>query len=176
MDPSAEIHYTTDGSVPTLNSPKYDGNLKVTETTEFTFRTFRANGKPCDTFTTKFIKGEFSPASSETPAGKGLEAVWYDFKGNKCADIDKASRKGSYNVTEVSIPAEAKGNIGLVIKGFINVPEDGIYTFALTSDDGSTLVIDGDPVIDNDGPHGPREVIGQKALAKRISSNRGKIL
>lgn len=166
MDPSAEIHYTTDGSVPTLNSPKYDGNLKVTETTEFTFRTFRANGKPCDTFTTKFIKGEFSPASSETPAGKGLEAVWYDFKGNKCADIDKASRKGSYNVTEVSIPAEAKGNIGLVIKGFINVPEDGIYTFALTSDDGSTLVIDGDPVIDNDGPHGPREVIGQKALAK----------
>ncbi|WP_278954656.1 family 20 glycosylhydrolase [Phocaeicola coprophilus] len=166
MDPSAEIHYTTDGSVPTLNSPKYDGNLKVTETTEFTFRTFRANGKPCDTFTTKFIKGEFSPASSETSAGKGLEAVWYDFKGNKCADIDKASRKGSYNVTEVSIPAEAKGNIGLVIKGFINVPEDGIYTFALTSDDGSTLVIDGDPVIDNDGPHGPREVIGQKALAK----------
>ena len=69
-------------------------------------------------------------------------------------------------MTEVSIPAEAKGNIGLVIKGFINVPEDGIYTFALPSDDGSTLVIAGDPVIDNDGPHGPREVIGQKALAK----------
>lgn len=30
----------------------------------------------------------------------------------------------------------------------------------------STLVIDGEQVIDNDGPHGPREVVGQKALAK----------
>lgn len=166
MDPSAEIHYTTDGSLPTLDSPKYDGNLKISETTEFTFRTFRSNGKPCDVFTTKFIKGEYSPASSETPADKGLKAVWYDFKGNNCAEIDKAAKKGTYNIAEVSIPEGVKGNIGLVINGFINVPEDGIYTFALTSDDGSTLVIDGDKVIDNDGPHGPREVVGQKALAK----------
>lgn len=29
------------------------------------------------------------------------------------------------------IPEKAKGNIGLVIKGFINVPKDDIYTFAL---------------------------------------------
>ena len=64
------------------------------------------------------------------------------------------------------IPEKAKGNIGLVIKGFINLPKDDIYTFALLSDDGSTLVIDGEQVIDNDGPHGPREVIGQKALSK----------
>ena len=45
------------------------------------------------------------------------------------------------------------------------MPKDDIYTFALLSDDGSTLVIDGEQVIDNDGPHGPREVIGQKALS-----------
>lgn len=49
---------------------------------------------------------------------------------------------------------------------YINAPQDDIYTFALLSDDGSTLVIDGEQVIDNDGPHGPREVVGQKALAK----------
>ena len=49
---------------------------------------------------------------------------------------------------------EVKGNIGLIIKGYINAPQDDIYTFALLSDDGSTLVIDGEQVIDNDGPHG----------------------
>ena len=53
-----------------------------------------------------------------------------------------------------------------MITGYINVPEDDIYTFALLSDDGSTLVIDIEKVVDTDGPHGPREVIGQKALAK----------
>ena len=49
------------------------------------------------------------------------------------------------------IPEKAKGNIGLVIKGFINAPKDDIYTFALLSDDGSTLLIDGEEVINNGG-------------------------
>lgn len=37
--------------------------------------------------------------------------------------------------------------------GNINVPADGSYTFRLTSDDGSRLTIDGETVIDHDGPH-----------------------
>ena len=57
-----------------------------------------------------------------------------------------------------------KGNIGLVVTGYFNAPEDGIYTFNLLSDDGSTLKINGELVVDNDGPHSPREVTGQKAL------------
>ena len=40
--------------------------------------------------------------------------------------------------------------------------------FALLSDDGSTLTIDSEQIVDNDGPHGPKEIVGQKALAKRI--------
>ncbi|MFF2851490.1 family 16 glycoside hydrolase [Streptomyces sp. NPDC058001] len=38
--------------------------------------------------------------------------------------------------------------------GNITVPEDGAYTFRLTSDDGSRLLIDGQLVIDHDGLHG----------------------
>ncbi|GAB2581629.1 hypothetical protein GCM10027168_12940 [Streptomyces capparidis] len=37
----------------------------------------------------------------------------------------------------------------------LDVPEDGAYTFRLTSDDGSRLAIDGNVVIDHDGLHGP---------------------
>lgn len=66
------------------------------------------------------------------------------------------------------IPEKAKGNIGLVIKGFINVPKDDIYTFALLSDDGSTLVIDGEQVIDNDGPHGRVKLSARKHYRKGI--------
>lgn len=166
LDPNAEIHYTTDGSTPTLQSPKYEGPIQVKETTDFTFRTFRPNGKAGDISRTRFIKSEYAPATTVTPSTKGLQAEWYEFKGNKCADITKAPLNGTYPIEKVMIPEKAKGNIGLVIKGFINVPKDDIYTFALLSDDGSTLVIDGEQVIDNDGPHGPREVIGQKALSK----------
>lgn len=168
LDPSVEIHYTTDGSIPTLESLRYTEPIKVTETTDFTFRTFRPNGKKGDIVKTRYIKSEYAPAAEATPSKKGLQAVWHEFKGNKCADIEKAPVNGTYEISEVTIPAEAKGNIGLVISGYFNAPEDAIYTFNLISDDGSTLTIDGEQVVDNDGPHSVREVTGQKALAKGL--------
>ena len=48
--------------------------------------------------------------------------------------------------------------------GYLEVPADGIYTFALLSDDGSTLMLDGELLGDNDGAHSPVEIIVQKAL------------
>lgn len=168
LDPSVEIHYTTDGSIPTLESPRYTGPVKVTETTDFTLRSFRQNGKKGDIVKTRFIKSEYAAATDATPAKKGLKAVWHEFRGDKCDDIEKAPVNGTYEVTEVAIPKEVKGNIGLIVTGYFNAPEDGIYTFDLLSDDGSTLKIDGEMVVDNDGPHSPRQMIGQKALAKGL--------
>ena len=81
LDPNAEIHYTTDGSTPTLQSPKYEGPIQVKETTDFTFRTFRPNGKAGDISRTRFIKSEYAPATTVTPSAKGLQAEWYEFKG-----------------------------------------------------------------------------------------------
>jgi len=44
------------------------------------------------------------------------------------------------------------------------VPADGVYTFTLSSDDGSRLRIGDVLVIDHDGPHGASEKTGQIAL------------
>ena len=68
----------------------------------------------------------------------------------------------------MTIPPGVKGNIGLVFTGYIDVPRDHVYTFALNSDDGSQLWIDGSLTVDNDGEHAPRTVTGQKALAKGL--------
>ena len=69
---------------------------------------------------------------------------------------------------EVCIPDSCHDNIGLILSGFIEVPADGIYTFALLSDDGSYLMLDGKMVVDNDGEHSPREQIGQHAMQKGL--------
>ena len=69
-------------STPTLQSPKYEGPIQVKETTDFTFRTFRPNGKAGDISRTRFIKSEYAPATTVTPSAKGLQAEWYEFKGN----------------------------------------------------------------------------------------------
>lgn len=176
-DPSAIIRYTTDGSIPTSASARYDAPITVTETTDFIFRTFRPNDKGEEFVKARFIKDEYAPAmteeisepdvsgaSAKATFKPGLTAVWHEYRGESCAGIESAPVNGTYEVPEVSIPQGVKGNIGLVITGFIRVPEDDIYTFRLMSDDGSTLVINQRMIIDNDGPHSPREMIGQHAM------------
>ena len=165
LDPSVSIHYTTDDTTPTLESPKYDGNLVLTETTDLTLRVFRPTGKRSDIVKTHFEKTEYSPATTAAPSNPGLKATWYDFKGKTCAEIAAAPVKKTYRVEDVTIPKGVKSFIiGLTYKGYINIPEDGIYSFYLSSDDGSMLYIDGKQVIDNDGLHAPGEVTGQAAL------------
>lgn len=163
--PGTEIRYTTDGSMPTKKSTLYNGPLKVLETTNFTFRTFRPDGSPSDVAHTTYVKAPYAEAvAASASLQSGLKAVWHNFRGNLCADIDAAPVKGEYVVNSVSIPEEVKGDIGLILTGYLEVPADGIYTFALLSDDGSTLKLDGELLGDNDGAHSPVEIIVQKAL------------
>jgi len=44
--------------------------------------------------------------------------------------------------------------VAAVLEGYIEIPQDGRYTFSLASDDGSKLYINRRLVIDNDGDHG----------------------
>lgn len=167
--PGVEIRYTTDGSTPTIESPLYKEGMKVTETTNFKFRTFRPDGSPSDIVETKFVKSPYGePDSEANPTETGLKAVWHEYKGEKCTEIDKYPVNGEYTVEAISIPKGVKGNIGLIITGYMDIPADDIYTFALLSDDGSTLKINGEMALDNDGAHSPREVIAQKALRKGL--------
>ncbi len=163
-DPSAMVRYTTDGTVPVSDSPEYVGMLSVARTTDFTFRTFRAGGEKEDIVRTRFIKQEYARATCPDTLAPGLKAVWHEYRGSSCREIPDAPVNGTYIIDDVFIPDGVRGNIGLVITGFMSVPKDDIYTFFLMSDDGSTLVMDDETVIDNDGAHSPREVVGQRAL------------
>ncbi len=53
-------------------------------------------------------------------------------------------------------------------KGQIYIPKSKRYRFALLSDDGSRLIIDGRVVIDNDGIHPPREKSGSVYLKRGV--------
>lgn len=169
MLPDVDIRYTTDGSIPTKDSPKVPVPLKIKETCELTFRTFRPNGTAGDITKANFVKTDYMEADKTAKiTDEGLLVKWYDARVESCAKITEAKLNGEYIVKTVSIPAEAKGNIGLVMNGYLDIPEDGIYTFLLTSDDGSLLKVDGRLVIDNDGPHSSQEKSMQLALRKGL--------
>jgi hypothetical protein len=79
---------------------------------------------------------------------------------------------GSFTSSRVSFAAETGYNwhpfslndFGADITGYLDVAAAGTYTFALNSDDGSLLFIDGSLVVDNGGAHAPRVTIGSANL------------
>ena len=167
-DPSAIIRYTTDGTIPQQSSTRYMGPFIISDNTHFIFRTFSPDGRKG-----QFVACDYRKEPMEAPSGvvgetPGLCCEWYDYRGPRCADIDQAPLLAALTAPEVCIPDSCRGNIGLILSGFIEVPADGIYTFALLSDDGSYLMLDGKMVVDNDGEHSPREQIGQHAMQKGL--------
>ena len=80
----------------------------------------------------------------------------------------RIQRKEVQRSGSLRLPEGVKGNIGLIIRGYIDIPADGVYTFALMSDDGSWLKIDGNMVVDNDREQSPHEEVCQQALRKGL--------
>lgn len=167
--PGITVRYTTDGSIPNSGSALYTEPMRLDSTVTYTFRTFRPDGSASDFVRTRYVKAPYAPALAvEGELESGLNADWYDYAGEKCSEITTARLNRSMVVDQVAIPEGVSGNIGLVFSGYIDVPEDGIYTFSMFSDDGSTITIDGDFFLDNDGGHSPLEVVAQKALKKGL--------
>ncbi|MGL5773572.1 MAG: PA14 domain-containing protein, partial [Bacteroidales bacterium] len=169
--PHAVIRYTTNGRIPDENSLKYEGPMTVDTTTHFVFRTFRPNGSKDEFVRTTYLKQSPAEASdiSKDKLIAGLKLKAYEKQYKNCEDFTKdAKLLSESNVNEVAIPKGATGHLGLMFTGYIEVPADGIYTFKLLSDDGSRFYINDQLVIDNDGPHAPKEVIGQYAMKKGL--------
>lgn len=164
-DPTAIVRYTIDGSFPTVKSPQFTNPITVDETTHFILRPFGKNGRAGEIVKADFVKqGYLEPVSIQEDLKSGLKADWYEFSGVTCKHIGKAPFNASYQVDDVRIPTNVKGNIGLIITGYIKVPTDDIYTFALLSDDGSWLKIDGNMVVNQDREQSPHEEVCQQAL------------
>jgi len=60
----------------------------------------------------------------------------------------------------------ARGLAGQFLNGFIRVPRKGIYTFFLSSDDGSRLTVGDRVVVNHDGPHSMAERAGISNLGE----------
>ena len=166
---SIEVRYTTDSSVPTETSPLYEHPIAVENDCVLTFRRFTANGKAGDMQQARFTKSNYHAAVSiDRTLSLGLTVRWYDYVGECCDEIETAVLKSESSIGTISIPEHVEGNIGLIFTGYLDIPKEGIYSFYLYTDDGSTLKIDGGIVVDNDGPHSRMERSGQIALSQGL--------
>ncbi len=160
-----EVRYTTDGSIPDASSTLYEKPITVTSPVTFKIGSFR-KGRRVKVYEAVFEKQTYrKPENVETKPGLVLKRYHGSF--SSVSDMEKKRPVKSSVIETVKIPEGGKrDNFGLSYKGYFIAPKAGVYSFYLSSDDGSTLEIGNKMVIDNDGRHAAKEVRGQIALEK----------
>ena len=98
----------------------------------------------------------------------GLVCEYYQIEGEvwrELGEFDKLTPKAA-PVAETFDLSAAERSRGYAMRftGLIRVPRDGEYTFCTTSDGGSSLFIDGQRVVDNDGIKNAEERSGKVKL------------
>jgi hypothetical protein len=105
------------------------------------------------------------PAVAVENVAPGLQCYYYEGEWQRLPDFDALTPSNEFLMDTVIIPEVARPeDYGLVFKGFVNVPADGLYEFGINSDDGSALWVADTLVADNDGIHGAGEIAGKVAL------------
>ncbi len=65
-----------------------------------------------------------------------------------------------------AIPQLPNDDYALVLERYPEIPDSGVWSLAIASDDGSRLLLDGELVADNDGPRPPQVASGRRRLEK----------
>ena len=163
-----EIRYTLDGSQPVAASPLYKDTepIILSDTAMVRCRFFRAGEAISPISIRRFRKVTPRPASPQENLSPGVHYDYFQGKWEKLPDFSalKAVVSGQTAAFDIS-PRLQPEDFAFRFTGFIMVPKVGVYTFYLVSDDGSRFLIGDKVVIDNDGLHSPKEMIGRMALS-----------
>ena len=163
----AVIRYRTDGTTPTAGDAQYVEPFELAADAELVAAYF-VDGEPAG----PELRASFRKVSGRQAAdvGEVVPGLTYDyFEGEgwkKLPDCDALVPIRSGTVPRFVVPAHRPDGFAVRYRGYIRIPEDGMYRFFLRSDDGSVLRVAGEPIVDNDGIHDARrERSGEMPLA-----------
>ena len=165
---NATIKYTLDGSEPTLNSAEYTQAFLVTDKDTIKAKTFLPSGKSSKTSVGNYKQSKFLEPKSIKGLKSGLNLKVSLGNISTLNNLSSLKFRNKLIVDKVEVPNDSTliDDYGLEFTGYINIREDGIYTFSTSSDDGSRVLINDQLVVDNDGIHGMITKSGKVALRK----------
>jgi hexosaminidase len=139
------------------------------EGTRVTARAFTANGRSSAPRAATLTQTTYRPADKLVIVQPGLRYQYYERSVRTVRAIDTLPETREAMVPSVALKGdETAERYALRLSGYINVPMDGMYEFALSSDDGSNLEIGERVVVNNDGLHGDEQRTGMIALRKGL--------
>ncbi len=159
------VRFTLDGSEPTAASPRYERPIRLTDTTTVKARTVTASGRLSDVAVFPYRRAAPRDPVHVDNVQPGLAYAYYEGRWSQLPDFATLTPVAA-GVTRTFNLSQRKrdDHFAFRFEGYINVPADGVYTFYLTSDDGSRLWIGPELVVDSDGLHGPAVKAGQVVL------------
>jgi cytochrome c2 len=103
-------------------------------------------------------------------AGKGsVNYAYYEGDWERLPDFSKLKPATTGTIAGFDLSAARRdSNYALKFDAFLKIDREGTYSFSLTSDDGSQLIINGITVIDNDSTHAAITKRGRLKLSKGI--------
>ena len=150
------IHYTLDGSIPTINSPLYEKPIVINKPTTIKALSLFGMNIPgdCDSLAINYLQ-KFYAVKDLPGLTNGLNYSYYEGNWNKIPKLENLTpiKSGVADNLDMSI-RNRETNFSFRFTGYIDIPEDDAYKFYLSSDDGSRLILDNTMIIDNDGLHG----------------------
>ena len=163
----AAIRYTVDGSDPDETATLFGKPFTINSDVVITARAFKDGLTPSEPMRIHAVPAILLPAAKVSGLKPGCEYTYHTGLFSRTADV-RASRPVSSGVMESPSIKDApdEDHFGYIFTGYLDVPEDGIWDFALRSDDGALLEIDGKVVVDNDGSHSAFTATGRIPLKK----------
>ena len=163
----ASIRYTLDGSEPGPNSPVYERPVVIRGETTVKARAFWPDDVSSLVESRAFRPAVPLTASTTGPGKKGLAYEYFEGRFEKLPDFStlKAARTGTGARPDLAA-ANDEDEFALKFRGYVRVPETGVYIFYVSSDDGSKLSVAGKEIIVNDGVHGMAEEKAEIALER----------
>ena len=97
----------------------------------------------------------------------GLKCEYYQGTWDALPDFETLTPICTEIVQDISLDTRNKNDyFGFKFTGYIDIPTDGLYTFYISSDDGSKLFIGSTLVVNNDGRHTVTETSESIALKR----------
>ncbi|AMR33585.1 beta-hexosaminidase [Mucilaginibacter sp. PAMC 26640] len=163
------IRYTTNGTLPNAASTELSKPLAIDKTENIRLAAFKPNGTMGDVYNLKYQKQTLAEPATGKSVSSGLIVNQYKEYYKQVSLIPDTKPDGVFKVNEIIVPKYAEApSFALKYRGYFDIPQDGIYSFYLTCDDGGVLSIANREVVNNDGLHSAIEKNGQVALKKGL--------
>lgn len=160
-DANAQIYYTLDGSLPKKQEEfLYQKPITISRRTPLMMLAMVSGKTPSQMVRDELGKDIVQKALDVSESlESGLNYHYYKGEFSKTEEIEDSAEIKSGVSSGFSIKKRlSENNFAFKYDGYIQIPEDGLYTFFLESNDGSVLYLDDHLLIENDGAHGAYEI------------------